>query len=253
MKIAYAIRTCSSVYNYWNSSRMIDADKPTILLTCVNSLLKSIAGSGHDYVLSFHDDTSDPQVIDTLKKLCDNHGLAYQFYFNDRGGNFISQYEWCTKQDADYIYCVEDDYLHKPQAIKDMVAVIDYLKTLQPIEYAVHPFNCPHRYSSFESLYPSYIIAGPNQYWRSCFHSTHTFFVSVQTFRVYDSIMRDQAYNWFNTASVEDKTINQIWRDQQTMLFTPLSSLAFHIADRSHQDPYEPWYNLWQENLCNIH
>lgn len=248
MRIAYPIRTCDSVYNFWNSTRIVGCDKAAIVTTCVNSLLKSIASFDHEPIISFHDDNSSHQTLDMIQELCHNYNLKYEIINTEPKHNFISQYEWLVNQEFDYAYCVEDDYLHRKNAIYDMVEMISSLKFVQPIDYAIYPFNNPHRYASFEALYPSYIVKGSNQYWRSLFHSTHTFFISKKCFVDNIDVMRNQAYNWHINGSFEDRTINNVWRKQDTMLFCPMDSLAYHIADCSQEDKLSDWHTLWDEN-----
>lgn len=252
MKIAVAIRTCGAVYNYWTDKkdRMVDVDKETILLTCLNSLLKAIKSSGHEVIFSIHDDSSSDELILQMGKMCEKYGISGDLINSGKLNNFRTQYDWISKQDCDYVYCLEDDYLHKENALKDIMDFMIELKSLNSGEYAVFPFNCPHRYASFKELYPSYIIKGPTQYWRSCFHSTHTFFISKSAFDMYDDIMKFQAYNWGTNADwIEDSTINKIWRDQKVMMFVPMESLTFHLADKSQEDNFYNWKQLWNENL----
>lgn len=251
MKIAIALRTCAPVYNYWTKehNRIVDADKSTIILTCLNSLLKSIKASGIEVNFSIHDDSSPPEFISKIGNLCSKYDISGDLIDSGKFGNFISQYEWIKRQDYDYVYCVEDDYLHTENAIKDMVDMIDHLKTFKDSEYAIFPFNCAHRYNEFRSLYPSYIVKGPNQYWRSNLHSTHTFFVSKVVFDKYDDIMKKQAYTWATNGALEDTTINNIWRSEDVILFTPLQSLAYHLADKTQEDTLYNWKQLWNDNL----
>jgi len=251
MKIAIALRTCGSVYSYWldKTSRIVDIDKETIILTCLNSLLSSIRACNHEVVFSIHDDSSSDELIAKIGALCDKHGVHGELINSGKMGNFKSQYEWAKKQEVDYVYCVEDDYLHTRYAIQDMMNMISLLKDINPGEYAIFPFNCPHRYTSYINLYPSYVVKGLTGYWRSSLHSTHTFFISKDMFTHYDHIMKEQAYTWATNAAVEDSTINKIWHEQKVMLFTPLESVAYHLADRSQEDTFYNWKQIWDENL----
>lgn len=251
MRIAYPIRTCDSNYNYWNAQRFVDCDKAIIVKTCVGSLLKSIAAFDHEPVISFHDDNSSKETLDYLQDLCHELHLKYEVFHTDHKHNFISQYDWTVDQDFDFVYCVEDDYLHQVNAVHDMVEMIQFLQFVRPLDYAIYPFNNPHRYASFDQFYPSYIVKGPNQYWRSLFHSTHTFFISKRCFVSNIDIMRTQAYNWHLDGSIEDNTINKVWREQNTMLFSPINSLAYHIADKSQEDNLSDWETLWNKNLIH--
>lgn len=252
MKIAIALRTCTSVFNYWNDTRIVDCPKSTVTLTCLNSLLASMALSNHEFIFSIHDDNSDAQSINKFGQLSQHYNITGELINCPKRGNFISQYEWCKTQDVDYIYCVEDDYLHQLHAITDMMDMIKYLKDFNPGDYAIFPFNCPHRYTPFQSLYPSYIVQGPKQFWRSAFNSTHTFFVSKACFNRNDDIMQYQAYNWHVNGAFEDTSINKIWKEQNTMLFTPLESLAIHIANSSQEEPFLNWQELWNQNQVSV-
>ena len=137
MKIAIAIRTCAPVYNYWTSehNRIVNVDKPTILIACFNSLLKAIKASGIDVIFSVHDDSSSDEIITKMGELCSKYGISGDLINSGKFGNFITQYEWIKQQDCDYIYCVEDDYLHTENSIKDMVDMITYLKEFKEGEY----------------------------------------------------------------------------------------------------------------------
>jgi hypothetical protein len=188
-------------------------------------------------------------LLNTIGELCAKHGVSGELINSGKLGNFKTQYEWIKRQDCDYVYCVEDDYLHQSTAIDDMIDFIMAINELNAGDYAVFPFNCPHRYASFQELYPSYIVKGPKQYWRSCYHSTHTFFISKNAFQRYDDIMKEQAYTWATNAALEDTTINRVWRDQQVMMFTPLESLAYHLADKTQEDTLYNWKQLWEDNL----
>lgn len=252
MKIAVALRTCASVFNYWDSTRFVDADKGTILLTCLQSLLKSIKRSKHDIVFSIHDDTSDVSILHAIELLCKEYGVPYELINSGRHNNFKSQYEWVKKQDYDYVYCVEDDYLHDDNAIDEMIEGIENANSLAPGIYAVFPFNCPHRYVDFNYMYPSYILRSKNNYWRSEIQSTHTFFVSKKVFDAFDDIMKFQAYNWPDTSAVENSTINRVWMEQNVRLIVPIRSLAYHLADSTQEEIVYDWKSIWKRNLYTI-
>jgi hypothetical protein len=43
----------------------------------------------------------------------------------------------------------------------------------------------------------------------------------------------------------EDETINQVWNQQDVMLFSPIPSLALHITIEELKDPYIDFISLW--------
>lgn len=245
MKIAVALRTCTSVLNYWKSARFVKDDKSTITLTCLKSLLTAIKSSDHEIVLSIHDDNSFIGDVKKMEALCDEYDIPVTFIRTEHHGNFKTQYEWVNSTDCDYIYCVEDDYLHKANSINAMAEAVILMQDVFPSDYAVFPFNCPHRYIPAQ-LYPSYILRLNNVYWRSVMHSTHTFFISKKGFTEYNDIMKHQAYAWPNIN--EDDSINHVWADGRIKLISPLTSLAFHLADESQKEPNTNWEWLYKFN-----
>jgi hypothetical protein len=55
MKLSIALRTCSGSFNYWNSDRIVNVDKETIILTCLNSLLKSLVNFQNSFTWNVSD------------------------------------------------------------------------------------------------------------------------------------------------------------------------------------------------------
>lgn len=252
MKIAIALRTCTSQYNIFNLKRIIEEPKSTITLTCLNSLLKTIKNTKHNVTFSIHDDNSGDEVVQKMQEMCKSYGVECELFRCESKGNFKSQYEWMKKQDAEALYAVEDDYLHKETALQDMVEMIDHMIKFDEALYGIYPFNCYHRYTNPTSLYPSYVISGPKQYWRSLLHSTHTFFIPHIVFHMFDEIMKRQAYTWpTHQECNEDRTINNVWKNGVRLL-CPLDSLAYHLEDETQEDPIYDWRPLWNKNLTEL-
>ena len=250
MNIAIALRTCGSVHNYWGVKRIVDDSKDTIILTCLNSLLKSIKASKHNITLSIHDDNSGTELLKEIDDLCNSHGCQYQLINSGRMLNFETQYEWLNQQDCDYLYMVEDDYLHRENAIDDMVDVCEDMKKFwNGGEYAVLPMNCQNRYNTPESHYPSFVLRGRNGYWRSVLHSTSTFFMSKNASIETDEILRTQAYSWKVNGSPEHEIINKLWQSDRVRLLSPIHSLAWHLSDDSCRDIIYNWEEVWKSNL----
>lgn len=253
MKIAVALRTCGSVFNKWNFDRIVEADKPTILLTCLNSLLNAMTHSKHEFILSIHDDNSSEQTLNHIDILCKKYNIEYELFKTEEGKNFVSQYEWTKKQNTDFCYCVEDDYLHHENIFDEMIDMYDYLKAFvkQPaIDYAVYPWNSPDRYNKFDKMYPVMVFKHKDKYWRSDLQSAHTFFITKQTFDLYEDIMRFQAYHWPKYEAWDNHTICKIWQEQITRLVVPLESLAFHLSDTV--IPEIEYKSLWEKHYYEI-
>lgn len=247
-KIAIAVRTCGAVYNLWNEKRIVDADKPTIMFTCLNSIFKTISKSKYDIVFSIHDDSSSDEQKQLMQKMINYYHIQCEFIDSGKKNNFRTQYHWLKQQVCDYVYFLEDDYLHVDNAIDDMIDMCEYMKVFWPGDYAVFPMNHPQRYHSIGAMNPSYIIKGPKGYWRSAFHTTCTFLMTKFGATKYDSKIKEMSYMWEINGAPEDKFINHIWWEQETRLIYPMDSLAWHISDESNRDTLSNWQKVWDEN-----
>ena len=251
MKIAIALRTCGNVFNWWDvPDRMVDVSKQTLLLTCLNSLARAISNSKHEIIFSVHDDNSSPDFISCMDKVIKQYNIDYQLINTEKKQNCITQYQWLKQQQCDYVYHVEDDYLHTDDSIDQMVDFCEQMKIEHPFDknfYAVFPVNHPHRYQP-EGLYPSMIVKTNNRYWRTINHSSLTFFMDKVAHNRYDDYVRSQAYGWSERIP-EDDTINLLWYSGNVRLLCPMESVAWHIADRTHEDTIGNWKQVWNDNL----
>jgi len=247
-KVAIALKTCGTVYNLWGEKRIVDADKPTIMFTCLNSVLRTIAASRHEIIFSIHDDSSTEEQKTLMRKMVNHYNIECEYIDSGKKNNFKTQYHWLKEQDCDYVYLLEDDYLHIDTAIDDMVDMCEHMKVFWPGDYAVFPMNHPHRYHSVGAMNPSYVIRGPKGYWRSAFHTTATVFMSKWAADKYDSVLKEQAYMWEINGAPEDQIINRIWREQETRLMYPMETIAWHISDESNRDTLGDWQKVWNDN-----
>jgi hypothetical protein len=251
MKIAVAVRTCGQVFHWWNDpDRIVNVSKPSLVLTSLNSLCRTIKNSKHDIILSIHDDNSGEQFLSSLDQLIKFYSIEYQLIQTEPKGNCISQYNWLKQQHCDYVYLMEDDYLHTEHGLDTMLNACEYMQEFEPNDlggYAVFPMNHPHRYRK-NFIYSSYIFIIDNRYWRSITHTSASFFISKKDFTTYDEYMRINAYSWSERVE-EDKAINLFWNMGKVRLLCPINSLAWHIADKTHEDKINDWKSVWDQNF----
>lgn len=250
MKIAIALRTCDGILNHWNVKRCVDANKSTLLLTCLNSLLSAIINTKHEVIFSIHDDTSSEKTLTEVNFLCKKYGVNYELIHSGKLGNFKSQYEWIKRRTYDFVYCVEDDFLHRETIFNDLIDMYQYLQEFvnhPGTDYGFFPWNPPHRYDFFPRMYPVMLFKYKNKYWRSDLQSTHTFFVTKNTFDSNDKYMRQQSYLWPAKEGLEPDTICKVWQEQVTRLVVPLESLAYHLSDSEMPEIDELWKKYYYE------
>lgn len=245
------LRTCTTVnmVNDTGAGRYIKVPKHQLVLTCVSSLINSINQvQGHDVELLVLDDHSTEEAVADIKNIIAKCKFPSTFIPVEDGtgnGHTISKvYEYVNSHAKDLWYHVEDDYLHYPEAVHDMIDTVDRFETGTNRLVAINPHDDVWRYT--QQVYESFLLHGPYRHYRTVRHTTYTCFASRKLFDKYKNHFDDvvaltkQKADW-----VEDKSINQIWRKPDVLLFSPIPGLAFHIMDESGKDPYVDIEALW--------
>jgi hypothetical protein len=146
------------------------------------------------------------------------------------------------------VYFVEDDYLHYPSAIEEMVDSYLTFKRNVGMEVAIHPFDDPDNYK-VKYIEECRIVFGKNRRWRTNRYTTFTFLCNPDIVRKHWSkfytLATEYLTEWGENNNIhEGTTINSIWRTD-VMLFTPIPSLALHLQYEEQMDPYLNWKELW--------
>ena len=246
-KLTIILRTCSRVFAQ-HGNRYVKKSKSEIINTCVSSLVTSINNVvGHNVELIVLDDHSDTACITDIRQILTHCRVPYTFIESDVTGNGPTMsrvYNLVEQHATDLWYHVEDDYLHFPSAIQDMIDSVDQFESNTEQMIAVNPHDDIWRYNM--NIYKSFILLGPKRHYRTVEHSTYTCLASKDIYNKYKKHFQDvitlteQQADW-----VEDKSINLVWRKDDVMLFSPIPSLALHIMDPSGKDPYIDFDALW--------
>jgi hypothetical protein len=153
-------------------------------------------------------------------------------------------YEQVEKNCTDLWYHIEDDYLHVPEAINDMIDSIDQFESNTGKLVAINPHDDIWRYT--KQIYHSILLLGPYRHYRTVQHTTYTCLASRKLYDRYRNVFQDLVKLTTNNEGwVEDRSINQIWQQPDVMLFSPIPGLGFHIMDESGMDPYFDINALW--------
>jgi hypothetical protein len=138
---------------------------------------------------------------------------------------------------TDLWYHVEDDYLHRPEAITDILDSVEIFEKGTNKLVAINPHDDVWRYRY--EIYASFIIHGQYRHYRTVKHTTYTCLASRALYDKYRSYFQDLVKLTTQRADyVENKTINKVWEQDDVALFSPIPGLAFHIMDASGKDPY---------------
>lgn len=245
------LRTCTRVnmINDTGAGRYIKVPKSQLVNVCVSSLVNSINHvQGHDVELIVLDDNSDAPCIADIKTILAHCQFKTTFIPVEGGtGNAYTMkkvFEQVEAKATDLWYHVEDDYLHYPEAIHDMIDTVDDFEGRTGKYIAINPHDDVWRYKY--EIYPSFLLYGPYRHYRTVKHTTYTCLASKAIYDKYRNHFQDVVTLTDQKADyVENKSINLVWNKDDVALFSPIPGLAFHIMDESGKDPYIDINELW--------
>lgn len=240
------VRTCGRVFAQ-HGARYVKKSKHEIINTCLSSLVNSINQvKDHDIKLVCVDDHSSEECVRDIKAILSKCSADTEFIALEQTGNGPSMgfvYQLVEQQSTDLWYHVEDDYLHKPEAIGDMIDSVSQFEINTGRMVAVNPHDDPWRY---RNIYESYLLYGPYRHYRTVAHSTYTCLASRAIYDQYQQHFKNLVELTNRRADwVEDKSINLVWQKPDVLLFSPIPGLAFHLMDESGRDPYLDFDALW--------
>lgn len=243
------LRSCTSVHAASNSTRYINVSKHELVKHCISSLVNSINQvNDHSIRLVVLDDHSSPEAIEDIKQIISHCKFPTEFIpVEDGTGNGHTMkrvYQQVDQHCTDLWYHIEDDYLHVPEAIQDMIDSVDQFEGNTGKLIAINPHDDIWRYT--KQIYESFILLGPYRHYRTVRHTTYTCLATRQLFDRYRKVFDDLVNLTITNAGwVEDRSINQIWNQPDVMLFSPIPGLGFHIMDESGKDPYIDIMSIW--------
>lgn len=242
-------RTCTRIFAVNGNSRYINVSKHELVNTCISSLVNSINQvHDHEIKLVVLDDHSDPEAISDIKEILNKCKFPTEFIpVEDGSGNGHTMhrvYEQVEQHATDLWYHVEDDYLHVPSAIQDMIDTVDQFEINTGKMIAINPHDDVFRYT--DQIYHSILLLGPYRHYRTVEHTTYTCLCSRTLYDKYRNIFQLLVNLTIDKADwVENRTINTIWTQPDVILFSPIPGLAFHIMDVSGKDPYFDIESAW--------
>ena len=233
------------------NGRYCKTDKTTLICKCITSLVNSANDYTGKIKFIWIDDHSSESSLDKMRKIFEKSKHEVEFVALElRGWNAsgYEQFERGRASKADLIYFVEDDYLHYPTAIEEMVN--DYLtfKNNLGVEVAIHPFDDPDNYKP-KYIEECRIVLGEKRRFRTNTYSTFVFMCSPKIVRdnwsIFYTLSTEYMTEWGEKNNIhEGTTINKLWRDN-VKLFTPIPSLALHMGFDEQKDAYLDWKELW--------
>ena len=163
MKLDILFRSCDRVDAFTGYPRFLDVPKSEIILSSLNSLLKSANKSlEHQFSITVMDDHSSEYTISKIQEILAKYPrIPSQILIIKGSGNgdsLLSSYNYARSSFSDLIYFCEDDYIHAPTAIEEMLDIYSVVtKIIQNPELVVYPSDYIDRY---QQMYQSFIFWG---------------------------------------------------------------------------------------------
>jgi hypothetical protein len=255
MKLEIILRTHDQSNVHTDRQRYCGFDKKTLILGCLTSLIKSSnLVFNHEVNFKILDDHSSPEFIEQVHNVFNGCKWPYELYnLSQTGYNYsaLKQFEYCRDSEADLVYSVEDDYLHCPSALAEMLESYELFKAKSGQEVVMYPFDMPDDYVP-PHMQPCFVVHGSHRHWKTGIWTTNTFMLRPQVlidhWPVFEKLATqyDPDYSRPGEHIHEGNTICNIWKDH-ALRFSPVQSLALHMQFDTQMDPYINWEQWWKD------
>ena len=241
------LRTCTSeLIMDQNKRRIFDKEKNEYTFRTLLSLIRSIGLASKnlnnvEFELIVTDTNSPEDDIKKIKNFLNKSNIKYKFIsvnlenFKNKitsgyskakfsnMANFYNSLLIAKNEEADLIYFVEDDYLHSPGAITEMIYSYEKFYSIFSNEVVLLPTDYPYLYGKDDN---TKIYLGEKFHWRLVSESLVTFMTSKN--------LIDKNYNNLERMGIEwidpwEKPLHKIY--ETTPCLSPVPSLAVHCAN----------------------
>ncbi len=144
---------------------------------------------------------------------------------------------------GDLIYFVEDDYLHKKEAILEMLFTYEKISSICESEVFLCPVDYPYLYMPTKK---SEIFLGHNYHWRSVDESLLTFMTSKKMLDKHIMELNNMA---LTEHSPFEAPLHKIYKNE--ICLSPVPSLALHCTNVNSVFGLSPnidWLKIWNDS-----
>ena len=143
----------------------------------------------------------------------------------------------------DLVYFVEDDYLHQPEAIIEMIFAYERIASQTNKELILCPTDYPYLYTKID---PTSIFLGSTKHWRVVDETLCTFLTS-------SNILQKHWDKFISMCQFEhypfEQPLHEIYKSEYCL--SPIPSLALHCTNVNSiygLSPTMNWKKIWEEN-----
>lgn len=245
--------------------RIVPPPKSNMIIRCLISLVNSIhysmvCNKDITYRLVVHDDHSDKDFIDAMTRSLEECRCPVEIYSMPKGVTghnpaMESGFNYIRENFGDLYFLIEDDYLHSPSTLYEMMRFYQHARKMVPDSKRVSilPVDSPWAYrAGTPYMNPSMIVLGENRHWRthvstatSCMMEKATmekYWREFEKMMHYDEIFEGEHIHEYNT-------YDKIHRNE--LLFVPMPSLSCHLGHPNDNPPvpYLNWNKLFMDSI----
>jgi len=248
-------RSCTKDNPLGPPSRYIQSPKRDLTITCLKSVIASMEmwnSRDHHQDLDWHmtlhllEDQSPEEDREEMRRILANSKIDYVWHDIFAGSQPRSMsvaWEYCYNLPGEMLYILDDDYLHKPIAMTELV--IAYTNITCFLQSDAVLSSCDHHcYYKPSDVVPGIVLLGHQCHWKSTNATTNSVLISKPVFRkyryLYDMIaMYDGGRNGIS----EITTINRAY--SQVPAFHPLPSISAHVSWPDTAIPFFDHNAIW--------
>ena len=266
------IKTCTSINLVTqNKKRIFEKNKSDYTFRTINSLINSLNFSKNflkdiDIKIYIIDDNSKKEDLEKIRKIIAKINIKFEIINLDLEkfkqikilnknnpaieknmratmASILTSFNIAKEKSNDLVYFVEDDYIHKKEAIIEMVSTYEKIATELNRELFLCPVDYPYLYKKLDN---SNILIGNNYHWRTINESLLTFLTSKDLINKYWNellLMAENEHSPFETP------LHKIY--EKELCLSPIPSLAMHCTNINSifgLSPNMNWKKLWDEN-----
>lgn len=247
MRLDVFFRSCTRVLSVHQVARPGGMGKSPLTERCLQSLIISLQKAlksnrltqVHLTIVDDHSDPSDVEFMVEALDRCEFPNRLVSMVESGNGKSLRQCYELARTEATELIYYVEDDYLHAPEAITEMVGMYAKFKRDKDQEVVIFPCDYINRYQHPEV---STVYLGETRFWRTIGSTTGTFMITRNILEKYWPIYATFTNYGVDPMVTEKSTIDRIYKE--TMCLAPMPSLALHMHEGI-ISPFVDWKQWW--------
>ena len=245
-------RSCTNVNMLTqNKKRLFDKEKSEYTFRSLNSIILSLNHAKIFFpridfdivVIDYNSKRNDLNKINEQLSKSNLKNSIISLDINQFKNNINKSLLIAKEQSKDLVYFVEDDYLHKLEAMKEMIFAYERISSQINRELILCPTDYPYLYTKID---PTNIFLGSTKHWRTVGETLCTFFTSK-------SMLEKHWEKFISMCKFEhypfEKPLHEIYKLEYCL--SPIPSLAFHFTNINSifgLSPNADWKKIWNDN-----